>query len=397
MPILPRSTKFPFEFSKRPCAWLAIPLITGILFGEHPQELKIFAFGASLVIFAFLFIRLPQRYILTILSLGLFGWINHQWHTRILSENDLRLLIGSQPKIGSIEGVIRSSPTSRASQTDDGTRFQSQIILDVRRIRLAQGWQTADGKVLVRVNAALPSDLFQGLIATVRGAIKHPDTPNVPGAFNYRRHLRSQGIYYELPLNDWSKFRVQSDHSIQKPIPARFQEWARTALTIGQPEDNQATRLIWAMVLGWRTWLTGEMREPFMLSGTLHVFAISGLHIAMIAAMMMILARCLGIPRRMAGFLIIPSLWLYTAATGSPASAVRASTVSSVLLFGWILGRPPDTLNSLGAAVILLLVFEPLQLSFTVVLVLSLIYPKLSALYKILFPDQFLVCRDISY
>ena len=152
------------------------------------------------------------------------------------------------------------------------------------------------------------------------------------------------------------------------------------------------------MVLGWRTWLSGEMREPFLLSGTLHVFAISGLHIAMIAGMMTILARCLGIPRRLAGYLIIPSLWLYTAATGSPASAVRASTVSTVILLGWILGRPPDMLNSLGTAAILLLMVEPLQLfqpgfqlSFTVVLVLTLLYPKLNALNKFLFPNHALV------
>jgi competence protein ComEC len=398
MPILPNATKYPLEFSRRPCTWLAIPLISGILVGEYIGELKILAFYILLTVITLALARLPRRFILTILAIGLFGWINHQWHTRILSQNDLRLLIGNQPRIATIEGTVRSLPTSRATQTENGIRFQSQLVLDVRRIRFSQRWQAAEGQVLVRVRKALLPNLFQGLEATVSGAIKHPDPPKVPGAFNYRRHLRFQGIYYELQLNDWSKFHTQHDHSIEKPIPAKFQEWARNALTIGQPENNQATKLIWAMVLGWRTWLTGEVREPFMLSGTLHVFAISGLHIAMIAGMMTILARCLGIPRRMAGFLIIPSLWLYTAATGSPASAIRASTVSSVLLLGWILGRPPDTFNSLGAAVSLLLAFEPLQLfqpgfqlSFTVVLVLSLVYPRLSCLYQILFPDHSLV------
>ncbi|MBT5705735.1 MAG: ComEC family competence protein, partial [Verrucomicrobia bacterium] len=372
--------------------------MSGILVGENAGDLKIIGFYTLLTIIALGLARIPRRFILLVVGIGLFGWINHQWHTGIFSENDLRLLIGNQPQIGTIQGTIRSLPTSRATQTENGTRFRSQLILDVSRIRSAHRWQAAEGQVLVRVSKDLLPNLFQGLEATASGAIKHPDTPKVPGTFNYRRHLRFQGIYYELQLNDWSTFNVHPAHSLEKPIPARFQDWARNTLTIGQPENHQATRLIWAMVLGWRTWLTGEVREPFMQSGTLHVFAISGLHIAMVAGMMTILARCLGVPRRMAGFLIIPSLWLYTAATGSPASAIRASTVSSVLLLGWILGRPPDTMNSLGAAVILLLAFEPLQLfqpgfqlSFTVVLVLSLVYPRLSCLYQLLFPDQALV------
>lgn len=398
MPFLRGSTKIPFEFSKRPCAWLAVPLTIGILVGEHGDGARILAPGVFLVLVALVLARLPRSYVLGVMVVSLLGWMNHQWHTRVFSENDLRLLIGNQPKIVTIEGTIRSLPTSRATQTDNGLRFQSQVIIDVRRIRFGQRWQTAEGDVLVRVNKPLLSDLFQGLKVAVGGGIKHPDTPRVPGAFNYRRHLRFKGIYYEMQLSDWSKFRPHYDRSIRRPIPARFQDWARKALTIGQPENHPSTRLIWAMVLGWRTWLTGERREPFMLSGTLHVFAISGLHIAMIAAMMTVLARCLGVPRRLVGFLIIPSLWLYTAATGSPSSAVRASTVSSVLLLGWILGRPPDTLNSLGAAVILLLTFEPLQLfqpgfqlSFTVVLVLLLVYPKLNCLHTKLFPDQSLI------
>jgi len=42
------------------------------------------------------------------------------------------------------------------------------------------------------------------------------------------------------------------------------------------PERDGALELLWAMSLGWRTALTGEVKEPFMRSGTMHLFAMCG-------------------------------------------------------------------------------------------------------------------------
>jgi len=63
MPILPNATKYPLEFSRRPCTWLAIPLISGILVGEYTGELKILAFYILLTVITLALARLPRRFI----------------------------------------------------------------------------------------------------------------------------------------------------------------------------------------------------------------------------------------------------------------------------------------------------------------------------------------------
>ena len=47
------------------------------------------------------------------------------------------------------------------------------------------------------------------------------------------------------------------------PVAARFREWARQALALGLPVEDEPLRLEWALMLGWKTALTEEAAEPF--------------------------------------------------------------------------------------------------------------------------------------
>src|SRR5207302_435477 len=138
------------------------------------------------------------------------------------------------------------------------------------------------------------------------------------------------------------------------------------------------------MALGWTTALTQEVSEPFMRTGTMHIFAISGLHIALIAGILVALLRVLQIPRAVCGWLVIPLIWSYTAATGWQPSAIRSTLMMSVIIVGWALRRPSDLLNSLAAAGFIILLWDPqqlfqasFQLSFFVVLSIALLLPPI--------------------
>jgi ComEC/Rec2-related protein len=162
--------------------------------------------------------------------------------------------------------------------------------------------------------------------------------------------------------------------------------------------QDRYVELLWAMTLGWKTGLSGEVSEPFMRSGTMHVFAISGLHIALIAAILVAATRVFGFRRRTCAFIVIPLIWAYTGATGWQASAIRSTIMSSVIIFGWCLRRPSNLLNSLMAAGFLILLWDPLQLfqagfqlSFFVVLALALLTPALDRWRnRMLAPEPFL-------
>lgn len=97
------------------------------------------------------------------------------------------------------------------------------------------------------------------------------------------------------------------------------------------------------MTLGWKTALTPEVDEAFMRSGTLHVFAISGLHIALVAGIVGQVLRLLLVPRRTTGLLVIVICWAYTLATGGRPSAVRSTLMTTFVVGGMLLARPLRT------------------------------------------------------
>jgi competence protein ComEC len=111
------------------------------------------------------------------------------------------------------------------------------------------------------------------------------------------------------------------------------------------------------------------------------------LRIALISGMLVALLRVSRVSRAWCGIVAIPAIWFYTAATGWESSAIRASVMMTIVLGGWSLKRPGDTINSLAAAAFIILLWEPrqlfeagFQLSFFVVLVIALMLPPLNRL-----------------
>jgi competence protein ComEC len=92
------------------------------------------------------------------------------------------------------------------------------------------------------------------------------------------------------------------------------------------------------------------------------VFAISGLHIALVVGLVVQALRLLRVDRAWCGAVVIPVAWFYVAATGWQASAVRSAVMSSVLVCGWALNRPSDLLNTLAVSAVVILAWDPGQL-----------------------------------
>src|SRR5882724_10010353 len=145
------------------------------------------------------------------------------------------------------------------------------------------------------------------------------------------------------------------------PVTERFMAWGKTALARGLPVEDESLRLEWALTLGWKAGLTEKVSEPFIRAATYHIFAVDGLRIAIISGIFLSLFRVMGVRRATSGLLVIPLIWFYAAMTGFPASAIRATVIATVVFGGWALRRPNELINSLFAAALIILVWEPPQ------------------------------------
>jgi competence protein ComEC len=325
-------------------------------------------------------------------SILLFGWLNMTARTLILSPHDLRTLLHDRTEIISVRGKIIEAPSQRVFLRNGSETSHTLAEVEVSAIRPQRGnWQPAFGRIMSRTAGVLPESFVDGQTVEISGIALQPLPPIAEGVFDYARYLKLRGIHHELKVERSSEWEILGT-AAPRPVTERFRSWAQATLARGLPDRDESLRLQWAMLLGWQTALTSEVSEPFMRSGTMHIFAISGLHIALIAGIFLALLRAATLPRFFCGLIVIPIIWFYTAATGWQASAIRSSVMMTVIILGWMLKRPYDLLNSLAAAACIILAWQPeqlfqasFQLSFFVVLSIALLLPWIDKLKEKLF------------
>jgi len=324
------------------------------------------------------------------------GWGNFLLRTEIFSSKDLRVVLPDGHYIGTLEGTLLETPREHLviKEHSQTTTFSTRIAAE--RFQLNGEWHPVTGQVHVQCFGPLFDGLYRTRRVQVTGALGPPSGASGPGLFDFREHLAREGIYFQLTSKpaDWQVLPTEK----LAPFTERFRRWAMAELQGSLPAGDQSVMLNQAMSLGWKPALMGQVSEPFIKSGTMHLFAISGLHVALIAVIVVELLRGIGVSRVICGLVLIPLLWFYTAATGWQASAIRSAVMMSVIGVGWVLERPSDLLNSLATAAFLLLLLDPqqlfqpgFQLSFLVVLSMAILTPPVEAWRQKFFqPDPFL-------
>lgn len=152
--------------------------------------------------------------------------------------------------------------------------------------------------------------------------------------------------------------------------------------------EEQDYAVIAAMALGDKSALDAETKENYSVSGTSHVLAVSGLHIAIIFQVILLV---IGGKRRSLCTIIasITAIWAYVILIGMPASAVRSASMISIYSFGLMAKRHGSSINVLAFAYVLMLCFTPLslfdlsfQMSFLAVASILLFQPLIAGLYE---------------
>ena len=234
------------------------------------------------------------------------------------------------------------------------------------------GWITdRDGglfrrRVALSVRGVCPAE---GVELMISGGLT-PISTDVEG---YDAWLRSQGATLKLrggrvlgELAPPSGFAVW-----RQTQQRRLDAWLRTLPW----DDRDGGALLAATMLGRTALLPADAKEAFAATGTLHLFAISGLHIAGMAAALLWLAKRARLPELPSGLVILALLWLYVQVTGASPSSVRAWIMAAFLWGGRASSRDTPPLQSLALACAVTLILSPeactdagFQLSYAAVL-----------------------------
>ncbi len=178
--------------------------------------------------------------------------------------------------------------------------------------------------------------------------------------------------FHDYLLRSGVQFRFGRGPPPEKSRPARaFFRFCRERrdtfakhLRSGSDDNPEAAyvRVHVAMLLGKRQALEPAQQSAFMETGTLHLFAISGLHIGVIAFglhTVLTILRVRRLPTLIAG---LATLLLYVEVTGGTPSAVRAFIMVAFLWSSFLFARPANPLAALGCSALCVLLLFPYQL-----------------------------------
>ncbi|WP_217594858.1 ComEC/Rec2 family competence protein [Cohnella sp. GbtcB17] len=263
-----------------------------------------------------------------------------------------------------------------------------------RLVRSEDGAEVSiDEKLLIRVRLSAENELAvaaswkRGIAVEVAGELKLPADAGNFGGFDYRRYLNRQNIY-------WTVFAKGADAVSWQPGGLSFKDRAlgwfdESREAIGRLTDrlygDADAGYMKGLVAGIADDIDPEQYDDFSRLGLTHVLAISGLHVAVVVYILLMLGKLVRWTRERTLAFAASAMPVYMLLTGASPSAVRACLMSMIALWLARQGKLKDGLHLLAASALIMVVWRPavvedvsFQLSFIVTAGLLLCVPVMT-------------------
>ena len=381
--------------ARNPFLRLVIPLIAGILLQEHVH----FAWSIPICLFLFSFLLFGIYGLLSVKYKFMLGWVPGIAITIAFISVGALLLKQKhedKPELDT-EQLTFSGQIINIPEEKKETR---QLIIKTDQIFRDSLRETKRLKILAYLEKDKPIRPLKPGEHIIFQAYPNPiKNRGNPEEFDYKQYMAVQGIHYQVYIdkNSWQKLQtgdrlsvIALSNRLRLHLLNRLKEAG-----IGEEEYGIAS----ALLLGYKDYLTPEVKARFSSSGATHILAVSGLHVGIIYLILHYLLIFL--ERHKHGktikiLIILVGLTGYAFLTGLSPSVSRATLMFSVIAIGQILSRYSSIYNSLAFSAFVLLVINPLllfslsfQLSYLAVYSIVFFQPKFYKLIQLpLVPDK---------
>lgn len=248
------------------------------------------------------------------------------------------------------------------------------------------------GYILVQAAADTLLTVHYGdVLCIMAGTTKPPPPPLNPMGFNYKEYLYNQHIFHQAFLTNQQVIHTGAN---------RGQYWLKQVYAIqgffsqtlarylpGQTEAGIAKALLY----GDDNSIDKETMSTYANTGTLHVLAVSGMHVSLLFYVFGQLLSWLSfsrISRLIKASLLLVFLWAYAVLCGLSPSILRATVMFSFIILGSLLERKGNIYNTLAASCLVLLFTNTnmlfntgFQLSYLAVLGIVFFHPYINRWY----------------
>ena len=385
-------------FSQRyPFLGILLAAISGILLSSFfGAGLSLLAVVCSVCLLLFSFRR--QGGICWAATLVVFSLL-HLWNWDLAPSRYFGAFLEGRGEGVIVKGIINGEP--RVSRS--GTAMFPLLLEELRDIQDERLLSKAPLSVQVRWAGVLPS---YGDRVVFQGMPVRPTPPRNPGEMDYRRWLERHGITIRLEVDPSIPGTIESvGHGNPLMVFAiRARHRMEEILSIDLESVSEVRGAIEGICLGVTEHAPEGFTDDFRFTGTMHLFAVSGLHVGMLAVILWFVLKALRIPRTSAVILTVPMLFFYVLVTGMKMGSIRSATMASILLIGISLFRRSPLLNTLAAAAFFQLALDTndlfsagWQFSYSVVFAIIVAAPSIEVrLRRFHEPDPFLPAKLIG-
>ncbi|MCX8487376.1 MAG: ComEC/Rec2 family competence protein [Crocinitomicaceae bacterium] len=373
------SPDFRPAFSRYPFVYLCLYFSTGILCAEKIPELKDYFFLvlANLIIESVIlqsanYLQVAAKQIMLFSLCAFFGFLAHCEQQQNTGWEDWQFHKGKTIFQMKVTEIQVGKPWTKG----------------IGEIHWKKGRKTFYTPIRFYVKVTKTPKLDE--VLTVKSEVIPIENKGNPGEFDLKTYWKTKGIC--------GMFIMESqDFQVLKTVPCSYltksiREAQQLCLGIlSKHLTGQELGIAQALILGDKSLLDNEIRNAFTATGSMHVLAVSGLHIGLILQLLLALIK-LGarwINRSTALLFVILLLWFYALMTGFSPSVIRAVFMFSVLTWTQWKGWQTSSINSLFFTAFIIVLWKPMyffdigfQLSYLAMLGIFLFYPKIANIWK---------------
>jgi competence protein ComEC len=227
-----------------------------------------------------------------------------------------------------------------------------------------------------------------GDLILLKSKIRSADSPKNPDAFDFKQYLHRQNIHYQTfcTIEDIQVLAERRGHPMQQ-LAIDCQKYLLTILKKHLTTEREFA-VGSALLLGYRDAIDEDVRNAYVQTGSMHILAISGMHIVLLFnGLQWVFSAYKSGNRRFRWTKAVLSLlliWFFSLIAGFGASILRAAIMATFLAIGQSMKRRSNIYNILAASAFVLLLWQPLflfdvgfQLSYFAVVGIVYFYPKI--------------------
>lgn len=354
----------------RPLLWLSLAVIAGVKLQasmDWLSTLSSLVWMSALAIAIAIAVPLHRRgYAVTsggmaLLAALMFGGFHGRLQTPLAGDS-LAHLATRQAEPIALRALIASAavwkpnPNYR-SGAPNSEAWQTQWDVRCEQVRDGVEWRDIAALCTLTVEGRI-DELLPGDSVEIMGSFRRISSPTNPGGFDFAEHFRREGKFVSLSAE--SRNQVTRLATTGRLPLLRCRAWLvkHVDRSLHRWISPAQSPLAAALVFGQREQVDWADQQSLMATGTLHMLAISGMHVEIVAASILLLAGPLGWPPGRLMLLIVSVCVAYAILAGGNPPVLRAVIVVAAFSLARALGRPARLANVLGLAALTLVLLR---------------------------------------